>query len=350
MNKAYQMAEYRAKFPENSFRSIGKDYYQWKTYGSPYPGGEIFLYQLDGKIVGSATIMPRKVAIYKDVFLGAEIGDSFTLPEYRGQGINTAIFKQGIDYAVLNGNCVIYGPPNKANSRTASKLDCLPVTYAKWAFLTKVIYPPIFLVKLIGKIVTGRNIYGNYKQLTYTIKKIIQRQYGSSYKEKVVDFEVSEIHKFREDLDPLWGKARFSFCIYRDAEYLNWRYFECPDTYTVLAAQKDNEYLGYIVLKGIKGNNTWIMCDFITYDDREDVYTALLKTSEKIVKQKGGKEINVRCISNNMYHEKLMNYGYYDHGPKFFHPVHLYKNTDIGKMIHENPGKWHFTLGDTDDV
>ena len=91
------MAMHRAQFPENPIRSICQEYYEWKVYKNPVMAGDIHLEMRDGRTVGSAVVMPRKVAILDEIFLAAETADTFTLPEYRGQGINTKILGIAID-------------------------------------------------------------------------------------------------------------------------------------------------------------------------------------------------------------------------------------------------------------
>ena len=86
-----------------------------------------------------------------------------------------------------------------------------------------------------------------------------------------------QIDRFSNEVDPLWGKPRYSFFVYRDKEYLNWRYFDNPDTFIVLAAVKDHDYLGYIALKLSNDKRTGILCDFVTMDDRSDVFLCLVR-------------------------------------------------------------------------
>jgi len=345
------MAIHRAQFPENPIRSISEEYYKWKVYKNPVMVGDIYLEMRDGRSVGSAVVMPRKVAILDQVLLAAETADTFTVPEFRGQGINTKILGISIDWAISHGMHLIYGPPNKANYGTHIRLGYKTCEYINWASLTKSLNPMWFAFKLIAKIILGKQVQKSARHLKdlsrwLTTRKPLQALQNSSAN----DFTIMPIDRFTNEVDPLWGKPRYSFFIYRDKEYLNWRYFDNPDKFIVLAAFKGQDCLGYSALKLSNDKRTGILCDFVTMNDRSDVFVALVRESEKILKHNGAEHIQLRCITDSPYYHDLMTLDYYNPGPESHHPVFVNARTEAGKRILENPGRWHFTFGDTDEV
>jgi GNAT superfamily N-acetyltransferase len=352
MDKAALMGTHRALFPDNKFRSTGKEYYEWKIYRNPFTAGFIFLEMRDGKVVGSSTLMPRKIAILNEEYLAAETGDSFTLPEYRRQGINSKALQLCIDYAILHGMDIIYGPPNQANYELHMKLGYLPCANISYTLLTKSLSPAIYAIKSIVKIIICRNILKNYQYIKYILKRKLRwsklSQPHANYYNN--DFLVTIIDKINDKINGFWGKPRYSFYIIRDSNYLHWRYFNNPDKYIFLAAIKNEEYLGYIVLKMSKDNKTGLICDFITIDDRLDVFSALIKKSEEILKRNGANLVQLECIVDSAYYQTLHELGYYDHGPESYQPIVIYSKTELGKRVLENSGKWHFTYGDSDEV
>lgn len=352
MEKASLMATHRAQFPANPIRSISQEYYEWKVYKNPVVAGDIFLEMKDGRSVGSAVIMPRKVATLDDITLASETADTFTVPEYRGQGINTRILGVAIDWAISHGMHLVYGPPNKANYGTHIRLGYKTCDYISWAPLTKDLNPMRLAVKLIAKTILGKQAQKSFRHLSHLARVLmIQRQSKKlGQNPGGNDFTITRISRFTKEVDPFWGKPRYSFFIYRDEQYLNWRYFEHPDTFTVLAAIKGEEYLGYIALKLSNDKQTGILCDFVTVDDRLDVFLGLVCESEKVLKQKGAKRITLRCVADSTYYDALSASGYYDSGRESYNPIFIYAKTEIGKRVLENPGRWHFTFGDTDEV
>jgi GNAT superfamily N-acetyltransferase len=352
MDKALLMAKHRALFPDNKFRSISREYYEWKIYKNPVREGDIFLETRDGRVVGSSTLMPRKIAILNEIFSAAETADSFTLPEYRRQGINSKALKYCIEYAISHNMNIIYGPPNQANYGLHLKLGYLPCSFINYNFLTKSLKPIFFMIRLILKIIARRDVHYNYRKLIYILKRKSSQRKGFDSDEIYIreDFNVIKIDKFNTKLDGLWGTPRYLFYILRDSSYLNWRYCNNPDKYTILAAIKDKEYLGYIVLKISKDNSTGILCDFITVNDRQDIFWALVKKAEQILKRSGTELIQLRCIVDSPYYNILNKLGYYDHGPESYQPICIYSKTELGKRVLEKSGRWHFTLGDSDEV
>ena len=79
-------------------------------------------------------------------------------------------------------------------------------------------------------------------------------------------------------------------------------------------------------------------------------FLSLVSESEKILRQNGAEHIQLRCIVDSPYYHDLETLGYYDPGPESYSPVVMYAKTEMGKRVLENPGKWHFTFGDTDEV
>jgi hypothetical protein len=352
MEKARLMANHRAQFPANPIRSISQEYYEWKVYKNPVMVGDIHLEMKDGRSVGSAVVMPRKVAILDKVVLAAETADTFTVPECRGQGINTKILGIAVDNAIFNGIHLIYGPPNEANYGTHIRLGYKPCEYINWAYLTKDLNPAWIATKLIAKIILRKKAEKSIRHLKHLFMMLKDKQQLQQFgkDQNYNDFTIERIDQFHQEADPLWGKPRYSFFVYRDKQYLNWRYFDHPDPFIVLAAASGEAYLGYMVLKLSNDKQTGIMCDFVSVDDRLDVFFALVIESEKVLRQNGAKRITLRCIADSPYYRVFHELKYYNPGPESIHPVFVNAKTELGRSLLENPGKWHFTFGDTDEV
>lgn len=352
MDKTLLMAEHRALFGDNKFRSISKEYYEWKICKNPAAEGHIGFEMRDGKVVGSSALMPRKVGILDEIFLAGETADSFTLPNYRKQGINSRVLKSCVDYAVSKGMNLVYGPPNRANYGLHIKMGYLPCHFAGYNFMTKSLNPPFFITKLFFKIFLLKNVHRNYQYLKYLLKNAVSKGKNIHLYENVFKdhYQITKIASFDEQVDPLWGKPRYSFFILRDSRYLNWRYFENPDEFTVLAAHKEKRCLGYIALKMSKDGRTGVLCDFITLNDRLDIFAALVSESENYFRRQGAEMIQLSCIKDSPYCQALSELGYYDHGEESYQPILIYSKTDLGRRVLETPGRWHFTLGDTDEV
>lgn len=345
------MANFRKTFGLNPTRSIHKDYYKWKILNNPYCLGHIELELIENLVTGSASITPKKIAVLGEILLAAEIGDTFTHPEYRRMGIFSRVVKKCTEYANSVGVQIIYGKPNDQS---------LP------GYQWKLGYPPC-------EHVTVKHMY---KYLCASpLENKIKRRFGWDCPAKVISYahfyflsvisfirkkhnmfeslpiEILPIMRFEKKLDGLWGAKReeYAFFTIRDEVYFNWRFLSNPDDYIVLAAMANTEIVGCIVLK-ISGNGdfrTGSICDFITYQDRMDVFIHLLRAAELLFRQAGVCSIELVCSSNSPYYESIRHFGYFI---KSNRPIIVFLGTDIGKQLHASNKKWHFTIADSDNI
>ena len=111
MRDADSMSEFRTLFPENQWRSTSADYYEWKILQNPFHQGKIYLERDHDLVTGSITLTPRKISISGETFDAAELGDAFTHPDRRRQGIFSRGVNSCTEFALSNGLGVIYGTP-----------------------------------------------------------------------------------------------------------------------------------------------------------------------------------------------------------------------------------------------
>ncbi|HPQ44612.1 MAG TPA: GNAT family N-acetyltransferase [Syntrophales bacterium] len=347
------MSDFRVLFGENRLRSIKPEYYEWKIVQNCFKRGQIYLEKQDGIIAGSTTITPKKISCFGEELLAAEIGDTFTHPDYRKRGIFSRGVKSCTRFAISQGIEVIYGTPNSQSlPGYQNKLGYPTCSYVKVNNLIKNLKILMPTIKSIVKLILLRDIQDQYQSLIalwqqWVSQLFIFRSKGHLPKES---FDICLIDKFKHEIDGLWGVPRYLFFTIRDNIYLNWRYFDHPDTYQVLIAEEVGEPLGYAVTKLSKDGKIGTICDFITIEDRMDVFAALIRESEKMLKKAGVDFIQLFCVEDSPYFQTLLNLGYYDLGPKKRQPIIVYAGTEYGKRIIETDAKWHFTIADSDLV
>lgn len=119
---------------------------------------------------------------------------------------------------------------------------------------------------------------------------------------------INEIHFFDERFDRLWDKASKNHKIIatRDAEYLNWRYTKEPgQQYVIFAAQKNNEILGYIILKPLGDNDkkTGILIDLFGIQDKVVTKALALRAVQYFISEGADK---LECYLSDKYYEGLL--------------------------------------------
>ena len=344
------MADFRKMFGNNPTRSINKEYYEWKISDNPYCPGYIYLEFKEGIVTGATTITPKKIACLGKELMAAELGDGFTHPGYRKQGIFSRCLTKCTEYAISEGAYIIYGTPNEQALAIETNLGYPSCQYAKLKSMYK--YFSINPLEQAFRRRFGRKHLSKYLSHVYfyylSFLSFIQK------KKAVLDpltLEIKSMSQFEDEVDGLWGLPRkdYVFFVIRDKKYLNWRFFSNPDQYTVLAAKTNNVLLGYIVLKISKNEDYCIgsICDFITYQDRIDVFKYLLTEADSFFHKAGVDFIQLLCSLNSPYFETIRNFGYLIRRDR---PIIVYSGTEIGKQIHSTDDKWHFTLADSDNI
>jgi hypothetical protein len=93
-------------------------------------------------------------------------------------------------------------------------------------------------------------------------------------------WQILDVPAFDERVDTLWSRAQsqFLFGIVRSSAYLNWRYADRrAGDYTILVAEEENRWLGYIVLRTHRDRG--YICDLLTLPDRAGVADSLLASA-----------------------------------------------------------------------
>jgi len=170
-------------------------------------------------------------------------------------------------------------------------------------------------------------------------------------KAKEGNVTISQETAFPDDIDTLWERAskNYDIMLVRNREYLRWRYVANPDNYSILIARSDSgEILGYMVTKLASSGDkkTGFLVDFLVTEDKPDVFRRLLVTA---VGEYFKARVNlalVWAIKGSMYDRILLRCGFI---PYIDVPLSCYNN-EIGSKVVSGTHKWHFTMGDTDNI
>ena len=345
------MAKFREIFNDNHTRSTGEEYYRWKIESNPYTHGLIYLDKRQGDIIGSTSITPKKIAILGESCLSAEIGDTFTHPNYRRQGVFTRGVTSCTKYGISKGLNVIYGTPNLLSlTGYEKKLGYSQCPFAKVKYMCKYLnVQPLERIALrkLKKYWLSSTVAHLYFRLL-SFQSWLQKKEPTSSE---LTLKILPIEEFHWDVDGLWGYSREKhiFFTIRDKTYLNWRFFANPDKYTFLAAIENDTCLGYVVIKISNSHGLLIgtICDFVTWEDRMDIFHPLLQRAEKKLFAMGVHYIQVMCAEETPYFQRLYHSGYVIRSSK---PVIIFAGTEAGKQIIMKNARWHFTFADSDNI
>ncbi|MFC1964604.1 GNAT family N-acetyltransferase [Chloroflexota bacterium] len=336
----------KALFEHNpSIKSHEPEYYEWKCYQNPILPGEIWLAEDGDMLVGMKSMIPKMIKILGKVLEAAETGDTFTHPNYQRRGIFTALFKDARKCGLDSRIGFIYGTPNrKSLPGYEKKLDYAQVPI-KLHGLLKPLHPKQLLKTKLH--------YSPLASILSPIVEIVSRaifRIGVKGIARTGVFVYTE-PAFPDDIDALWEQVSkdYDIILTRTKSYLEWRYVTNPDTYSILIA-RDREGIisGYMVIKSGFSENTPIgfICDYLTFEGDPNIFKTLLAVAVKELEGKKASVIYTWAVKGNFYYKVLLRLGFF---PSSQVPIVCYKN-ELGNKVLSRAYKWHFTMGDTDNI
>lgn len=331
---------------DSSTRSHEPEYYEWKCYQNPFQQGEMWLAEDGDMLVAMKSMTPKRMKILGEVVVGAETGDTFTHPDYQRRGIFTNLFKVAGESGIDGRMSFIYGTPNK---------NSLP------GYVHKLNYAqiPINLRNLV-KLLKPKQVLNAKLHLpllaaaSSPVVEIASKAIFAIYMGRIAksNIMVHQEPSFPDDMDAFWQQAsnKYDVILVRTRDYLDWRYVTNPDAYTILVA-RDGEggILGYMVTKTgfIYGNApVGFIVDFLTLEHDPNIFKRLLVVAFKEFHQKEVNFVSAYTVKGSHYDRILVRAGFFPYGKI---PLMCYNN-DLGSQVSGHTYRWHFTMGDTDNV
>lgn len=143
------------------------------------------------------------------------------------------------------------------------------------------------------------------------------------------------------------GNKSDFFRIYKDKEYLNWRYKDKPNSdYSIYKIVKEEKILGYIVLR-FKGYKCYIHDILVNNLDRGEMITVLRSIENKALEE--GIRIIVYNVLDNLYWQKLFNRHIYfkknNNKSNYYLTIKIHNNSVPQELV-TNKDNWIIMNGD----
>jgi GNAT superfamily N-acetyltransferase len=304
-------------------------------------------------IVGIRNITPKRMKVLGTLVNAAESGDNFTHPDYQRRGISFKLMMFARESMLEKGVSLIYGIPGRITSLPGymKKVNYLPVPIG-----LRELGKPLNTKQLLK---VKRRIPPHLKALLYLaaffwpIVKIVSditTRFGAIGSAKS-DISISKASLLPDDIDIFWEHAAKSYDIMliRSKDYLEWRYIKNPDTYSILLATNiEGNTVGYIVTKiGMyDGVPVGYIVDFLTLEDDPGIFKKLLLAALKEFHQNNVSMVDTWVVKGGFYDKIFLKFGFLPYSKKTFI---CYQN-ELGNRIASSNYKWHFTMGDSDNI
>jgi hypothetical protein len=173
------------------------------------------------------------------------------------------------------------------------------------------------------------------------------------------DYQLEKASCFDERANDLWEQASVAHkvLVVRDAEYLNWRYFENPEgDYVIFLARRDDEIIGYLVLTCDTrfGLRVGYVVDMLTIPAEPNVAHGLLSQAVEYFREQQLDIVSCLMLEHTLYAKVLKKNGFVTLPQRLF-PQGLYlgvrRHTDeYSEQFISDSENWFVTWGDHDSL
>lgn len=164
-------------------------------------------------------------------------------------------------------------------------------------------------------------------------------------------YRIERVARLKPSFDRLWHKCRqeFPLAAVRDAQYLNWRYADCPDvTYAILVAtdRLTGRSSGAVVLRlGLPDRPVALLMDWLVPSGQQDLAQMLLDHCHALAMASGLQRIEAWFPEYTAQFHFLRVQGY-EPVPTMYHLIARQCTPELSlEWISNN---WYYTMGDSD--
>ena len=331
-----------------------KEEFNWKL-SNLNPAGEGFMAfaKLDDEIIGTAAIVKKRLLIDGNPYLGAEIGETYSHPDFRKEikpellfqnnsdpdhYINKSIFGRLISELKIKASSekidIIYGTPNE-NSKKGylNRLEFFEMQSYKNISMSKFIF---------GNLLFNKNV-------TRLLSNSVRRKNKSKKISLFNKFKISRKFPSLLDIDTLWSEVRPAkgFSLVRDGEYWNFRYKNHPINdytfYSIYSKQK-LEALIVIRLKEVKNLKTLFLVEWMA--TKEIKFSDILKLIIEDNKNHKIQKMNLWSKKNSSNFFSAIKKGFI---PAHYVPI-IFNKTEISSKLDGPDISFDFFLGTSDTI
>jgi ribosomal protein S18 acetylase RimI-like enzyme len=324
------------------FGSSDLDEWIWEFKRSPL-GSLMMVAEAKGQIVGFRAHLNVKMKVGDEVVKGSIACDSMVHPDYRRRGLWRKLSRMEWEESTKEGNTLSYSFSNKVSFKYKPKEN---IAICRVPILVKFFDTYGEIKKRVGNQILAKilSIFVNsFFRVFYRVKKC----------PPVETVLLSEITEFDDRIDSFWSQAStaFKIAVVRDKEYLNWRYFQRPNSnFKVLLAEDGNKILGYIVfsVQRIFDDRIGYIIDIVTHPDRPEIIPFLISSAIDRIRKEKASLILCKMMKNNAYYKIVRKNGFIQ--VLGSHLVARINQSKVSEVFVRDPNNWYLTFGDSDGI
>lgn len=249
-------------------RDKSSNYYRWMYLQNPAGPAVVHSARLGDRVVASFAMAPKRFQVDGRQVVVGKTMDMFTDPEFQGRGIIKRCTQAVFEDARAAGITSWYVTPSE---------NSYPIFKDKWGYNEdlRILFRAKVLQfgPLLGAIARPAGLLG---RLVDGVRGLLPRRRP----ELPARHTVEPLERFDHEADRLWGEVGpgYGVALVRDTDYLNWRYVENPDEYTLLGLRRDGLLIGIVVLTETvrRGVRCGEIVDFVAPAEDDEVLKLLV--------------------------------------------------------------------------
>jgi hypothetical protein len=310
--------------------------WDWQYHRNPNNPGrepEIWVAREGPALIGHYATMPVRLSIKGADIQGSWGMDVMVAPERQRQGLGEVLFRTwdrhvgaSLGMGLSDASYQLF---RKLRWPDVGPVPCFVKPLTRRAL--RVPSWPLVLNRLISAI-------------TLPFVKIVARN-------RPLRAEVRLLQRFDESFTELWESvaAKFDLAVRRDATYLNWKYTSAPHVrYSIAALRRDERNVGYAVYRHVVEplGRVTLLVDFLADPDDHEGFTTLMGWIDREARRADSDKIRAYALHAG-YGRMLRKCGYFQVKSAMGLVVKV-NALEVPSAFYEETGKWHITLGDSD--
>lgn len=314
-------------------------YYRWMYFDNP--AGEAFgCYARHGdRIVSSFAMAPKVMVVGGHIRRIGKTMDMFTDPDYQGMGLIKKCADRVFAEAHSHGVAGWYVTPS---------VNSYPIFKGKWG------YQEPFQLIFRARLLDPRAVLAAVSPgIAHRLGPAVMNRLSRWPRRRLAlprGWVASELTRFGAETDALWDavSSGHQLAIVRDATYLNWRYVDNPDHYTIWMLQHQGAIRGIVVGKQTvrRGLPVGDIVDLVCAKDDAATLRLLVRWAGDHFGAAGCALVESWSVDGTWFDRQLRSAGLLIARTK----VPLLLSPDYPDPLLYDPDAWWLTQGDGNDV
>jgi len=329
-------------FWKTNFPGWQEEKYDWFYMNNPRGEADCWVAETieDEEIVGAIACFPRRFAIDGKEHLAGLGGDLGVSKEHRQHGLAMNLRKEMMNYMGKANYAFLLGTPNDRSLRITLKAGY--TILGRIRRTTRILHSKAFVKKVVPLDFISRILSGPIDFIIRTSAKENRFRNENRYKFEILD-------SFDSRFDDLWKRSQKNYFLMgeRSADYLNWRFTQCPFTKfkTFALFEKDEGKLVSYLTYWVEGSIVEIG-DF--YGGKmPDCLDPLISSFLLYMRGEPVDRVILTHFGNTQYQQKFRDFGFKMRPDQRAIILFADQSSSYYDRIFEQ-SNWHFSAGDND--